>query len=557
MDDLFRQAVAHYDGGRMDLAQADCARILADQPDHEPALRLRAVLACLNGRFAEGADLAGRAVAVDPGNAQGWEIQGDAFDALGQPVPAAECFAQACRLLPRFGHLWGKLGLAQMAAGQVDAARQSLEQSVSLSPDLGPAWLGLARSRAAAKMVGPAMDAYAQVVALSPDNAQAWLELGNMQVLAGIHLEALSSYRQASRLLPDRPAIYSNMAICLEFLGKPDEAMALHTHAVDMRTDNPLAHLNRAVLRLRMGDLAQGWPEYEWRWQVEDAALGRPRTYDIPEWQGQDLAGKTIILHGEQGFGDAIQFCRYATVLARSGARVILDVHAALVDLLRTVPGVAQVISNTDPLPHADYVRAMMGVPTVLGTTLDTIPADIPYLHPDAAIAARWQQRLASNRVKRVGVVWAGNPDHGRDQYRSVAASGLLPVLARVPGVQVFSLQRGLRAGDDTVLAGLGPCVIDLAPLLTDFSQTAAVLSAIDLLISVDTSVAHLAGAVGCPVWMLVPDLPDWRWLLGREDSPWYPGMRLFRQQGDGRWDPVLDRLSGELTRWVGQAAPR
>jgi hypothetical protein len=264
-----------------------------------------------------------------------------------------------------------------------------------------------------------------------------------------------------------------------------------------------------------------------------------------PEWQGESFAGRRLLLFSEQGIGDALQFIRYLPRVAARGGEIVLQVQPSLVSLLKSLQGVT-VIARGEPLPPLDLQLPLMDLPHVFGTTLDSIPADVPYLHAETTRIETWRRDFRDVAALKVGVVWAGSATHKGDRYRSLAAEAVLPRLV-MPGVQLYSLQKEPRPSDAPVLAGLGSDVIDLAPRLGDFADTAAAMAVLDLVISVDTSVVHLAGAMGRPCWVLLPYAQDWRWLRDREDSPWYPSLRLFRQQKPQAWDRVLTRVAAAL----------
>jgi Glycosyltransferase family 9 (heptosyltransferase) len=316
-----------------------------------------------------------------------------------------------------------------------------------------------------------------------------------------------------------------------------DEALAASHRAVTLDPDDPLVRFNHAHVLLMNGQLASGFEELRWGKTCKGWSQGYPDLAE-PEWQGEALAGRTLLLYAEAGLGDALQFVRYLP-------------QPPLVPLLRTMANVT-VVALGEPAPRFDLHLPLIGLPRVFGITLDNIPAAVPYLHVDAVKLSQWRRvldRFLDDETSlRVGVVWSGNPGHKGDRLRSLAAEKLLPHLV-MPDVRLYSLQKDLRPADTPAVAALGQGIVDLAPALADFSDTAAAVSALDLVIAVDTSVAHLAGALGRPVWMLLPYALDWRWMREREDTPWYPSMRLFRQPAPNAWDDVIARVSTELAR--------
>jgi hypothetical protein len=329
-------------------------------------------------------------------------------------------------------------------------------------------------------------------------------------------------------------------------MGRYEEAMPCLERAIGLRPDLAIIHWNRAIALLLEGRLTEGWAEAEWRFAYTPALR---RDFPQPAWDGRsDLAGRTILLHAEQGLGDAIQFCRYAPMVAARGGgdRVVLECQPELAALLTTAPGVAQVVRRGDPLPPFELHCPLLSLPHRFGTTLATIPAAVPYLTPDPDKVRAWQSRLAADGPgRKVGLAWAGSPGHANDRQRSCRLSDFAP-LANVPGVTFYSLQLG-PTGEQATNPPPGLRLLDPTADLRNFADTAALVANLDLVISVDTAVVHLAGALAKPTWVLLPFNPDWRWLRDREDSPWYPTMRLFRQSERGNWKSTIERVASEL----------
>ncbi|HET7910676.1 MAG TPA: glycosyltransferase family 9 protein, partial [Pseudolabrys sp.] len=316
--------------------------------------------------------------------------------------------------------------------------------------------------------------------------------------------------------------------------------------------DFPEPHWNTASLRLLTGDFSRGWAEYEWRWKKESMAR-RMRNFSQPLWLGgDDIAGRTILLHSERGFGDTIQFCRYVPLAAARGACVILEVEKPLQRLMTTLAGAAQVVTRAGPLPEFDLQCPLLSLPFAFQTELGTIPWSGPYLRPQSRELTAWDVRLGGKRRPRIGLAWSGSPAHERDAFRSINLCALLPLL-NIDATFV-SLQKDVRPADAAVLDQCGDVLL-FASALNDFSDTAALISKLDLVISVDTSIVHLAGALGRPVWVLLPYIPDWRWLLDRDSTPWYPSARLFRQDDTRTWDNVINRVRDAALKFVESGA--
>jgi tetratricopeptide (TPR) repeat protein len=408
--------------------------------------------------------------------------------------------------------------------------------------------LGHRRERAAAfarmNRFEEALAAYRDIIARWPTDPEALNESGGLYMRLGRPHEAFACYDRAVAAAPQSAVLHINRGTALSALNFSPEALASFAAAAKLEPGRAEAHYNAALVHLRHGDFAAGWRGYEWRWRKADWA-GRRRNFNAPLWLGeQSIDGKTILLHAEQGFGDTIQFVRYASLLAYRSAKVILECPPDLVVILRDMAGMSQVIERGAALPAFDFHCPLMSLPLAFGTELATIPATVPYLRPDGRHLLKWYARLPQNGRLRVGLCWAGSGKHLNNHNRSIPLASFAALLA-VSGIDFVSVQKDVDPAQAAILREYG--VLSLGPELADFTDTAAVLALLDLVVAVDTSVAHLAGAMGKVVALLLPFSPDWRWLLDRSDSPWYPTMRLFRQPSIGDWDEPLTRLSTEL----------
>jgi len=384
------------------------------------------------------------------------------------------------------------------------------------------------------------------------------LALGLVRGAQGNLEEAAKSYRRAIAINPKSAGGLNNLGNLLKKMGNFDDALSSYRQAIAVRPDYAEAHQNEALILLLRGDFENGWQKYAWRWKTKRSARSK-REFAQPVWTGEDLAGKCILLHHEQGFGDTIQFCRLAPMIAERGGKVILECQPSLHSLLNPIHGVHQVIAQPYDLTGFDYRVALLDLPKILQLTVEAIPSAVPYLTPSEERLSRWKDRLSDSDHLNVGVVWFGNASHGDDRNRSIPIQTFSDLL-NVEGVRFFGLNKEERQADIAALSNAAN-LENIGHLFDDFEDTAAAIAALDLVITVDTAVAHLAGALGKPVWTLLPFVPDWRWMLDRDDSPWYPTMRLFRQRSRGDWKEVIESVKSELADYredrVGRAVAK
>jgi len=436
------------------------------------------------------------------------------------------------------------LGVIYYQRGNHPAAVRQIDRSLKVDSKNANALYNRGLALQGLKRLDEALASYDKALALKPDNADALNNRGNALKDLKRFEEALASHDKAVALKPDYAEVFNNRGLALQELKRFDEALLSFERALTLQPDYADAHWNEALLRLVRGDFSRGWAKYQWRWKSESLGVSK-RNFLQPLWLGAEaIDGTTILLHSEQGFGDTIQFCRYVPLVAARGARVILEVESPLHEIMTNLAGATQVISRGDALPDFDFQCPLPSLPLAFGTRLETIPAATAYLRAPDQTLKNWQARLGPKARPRIGLVWSGRPAHKNDQNRSISLRSLLPLLDIE--ATFVSLQKDVRSDDAAVLKERND-VLNFGDELKDFSNTAALILQLDLVISVDTSVAHLAGALGAPVWILLPYSPDWRWLLDRDDSPWYPSVRLFRQQQIGNWAGVIDQVKNEL----------
>ncbi len=507
---LYAAAIARHRAGDLAAARELYRRVVAAEPGHFDALHGLGVTAALLGEFGEGLARLQQAVAARPEAAAALEDFGRLLEDLGRP----------------------------------DLAVAPLERAVAAESGRVDSWLALARCRLATQRRDEALAASRQALALAPGSLRARCNLTMCLLRTGRLDEAETVARAALDLDPGATVALNNLGAVRRERGDLTGAEDLFRRAIAAAPGFAAAHLNLGLTLFLQGRWREGWPEYEWRLKEPGGRVDRG--FARPQWQGEPLAGRTLLVHAEQGHGDTVQFARYVLPLARLDGRVVLEVQPGLKGLLASAPGVAAVLARGERLPPFDLHIPLPALPRVFGTTPDTIPSPAAYIFAAPGRAAAWAALLPPEPGRRrVGLAWAGSPSHGDDHNRSIPLELLRPLLRR-PEAHFFSLQVGRRGGDSARL-GLDGWITDLGPRLADYNETAAALANLDLVIAVDTSVAHLAGAMGRPTWLLLPAIPDWRWLMAGESTRWYPSMRLFRRDLGGGWPEVVERLAAAL----------
>ncbi|MDE1148365.1 MAG: tetratricopeptide repeat protein [Azospirillaceae bacterium] len=581
---------AHFAAGRWAEA-ADCYRRALDQASGyaDAHANLGNALRGL-GRLVEAMAAYRRAIDLSPGNGGYWCNLGMAHQADGQPADAVAALRHAVTLDPTLAVAEANLAMALRAVGEEDAALDAGRRALALDPDMVDVYTALMGPLIDRGEVEEADDLAQAIIDRRPDSADAHVCLANVRQAQRRHAAAVTICRAALALKPDCVPARLCLAVALKDLARLAEALeacdrvlavepqstdarnlraAVHIIAGDLpaavaaaqdalalKPDMVDAHVNLGIAHLLAGRLTPGWHHFDWRLH----AGHKPKPWDVfpaPPWRGEDLGGRTLMVHAEQGMGDLIQFCRYVDrrhwPAGRAPARIVMTVPPPLARLFAGLEGLDRMIVGDDRFEAADAHAALLSLPGLLGTTLENVPAAIPYLAPPPDALAGWSALFADAPPgPRVGIVWAGNPEHKGDNFRSLGGIDTLAPLWRVPGVRWYSLQVGKRAGDAHYVRNGPPGGIsNLSGRLGDYAETAGAIAQLDLVITVDTSVAHLAGAMGKPVWILVSATPDWRWMLGRADSPWYPTARLFRQSRLGDWRDPVDEVAQALAALV------
>lgn len=514
---------------------------LALRPDDAPALSNAGLVLRALQRPQDALQAYDKAVERDPGFAQAWANRGNVLRDLGQAGQALQAYARAIACQAGYAQAWHGKGLAHFDLGQFEQARQCHLQALALQGASASVEVDLGNALRELDQLRDALACYDRALQLQPAYAQALSNRGVVLKQLGDFAQAQQSYERAIALDPKFVDAHVNLGTLLKDTQRLQEAQAAYARALQLDPASSSAHLNLAIALLLEGQLPQGLQEYEWRWKTAQMADGQ-RGFAQPAWEpGDRLQGKTLLLHAEQGLGDTLQFCRYAAVAAAQGARVVLEVQPALVNLLQGLSGVAELVARGSALPDFDLQCPLLSAPRAAQTTLDTIPAERAYLRPKPDYVQKWQAAVGAPHARRIGVAWSGRPEHKNDMHRSMAFAQFARALPQGPAY--WCLHKDIRASDRAALAQRADVRV-VADALATFDDTAALICAMDLVIAVDTSVAHLAAALGKPVWLLLPYCPDWRWMLHRTDTPWYPGMRLFRQTAYAHWDATLEAVA-------------
>jgi tetratricopeptide (TPR) repeat protein len=479
--------------------------------------------------------------------------QADMLRASGKLAEAIAAYRQVVEQHPDFFEARNNLGLALRSFGQLPQAVEAHLSAIKLRSTDHRAWNNLGVAYSAMEDPAAAIIAYNRAIDLQPDYASAFHNLGKALATIDRFDEAIVSFRRAIECKPDFAAALGDLSNALKHEGKLDEALIAARRAVDLKPDSADAHCRYGLMLLRTGELQRGWAEYEWRY-----SRSVPWSFPQPRWNGDDLRGRSLLLHADQGLGDSAQFVRYAPLIAASGGRVLLRCQRQLVRLLKNIPGVQQTFSEDDPLPDFDLHCPLISLPVAFETSLETIPSTGPYLRPNSSIVRAWSTRIDERDTRlKVGLVWAGHPSHSNDRHRSTALSSFAPLSAfqkDASDIAFYSLQVGL-ASAEAATPPQGMQLIDLTNHITDFADTAALIEHLDLVIAVDTSTAHVAAAMGKPVWLVLPFVAEWRWLIDRANTPWYPTMRLFRQPKLHDWEGAIAQLLGPLRELVSTRA--
>jgi tetratricopeptide (TPR) repeat protein len=548
IEQAFAQAWSSHRSGRLQDAERWYREVLREAPGHSDVWHLLGILCQSQGRLAEAVSSYEEALRLRPEFAEALGNLGVAYMALGRLADAVACYRRALGINPKLPGPHNNLGLALIDQNELDEAAACFREALRLDSNFQEAHYNLGKTLHQQGRLEEAIACYRRSLELRPTCAQAHHNLGVALKAQGKAEEATACLQQALRLEPNFAEAHCNLGLTLLEGGKVDEAMACYAKAIELQPDHADAHVGRGIVWLVQGQVEAGWAELEWRLRCPKYPR---RALSRPMWDGSPLDGKTILLYAEMGLGDTIHFIRYASLVKERGGRVVVEPPAALLPILARTPGIDQLVTPETPLPDFEVHAPLPSLPHLLGTTLDTVPANIPYVFADPGLVEQWRRELSAIGDFKIGIAWRGSQAYPSDAQRSIPLVEFAP-LAAVEGVRLFSLQKGPGSEELSALRGRF-AVTDLAGRLDErtgpFMDTAAVIQGLDLVISVDTSIAHLAGALGAPVWLALGLTPHWLWFLKREDSPWYPRHRLFRRDPAKSWNDVFQRMAAELRR--------
>jgi tetratricopeptide (TPR) repeat protein/glycosyltransferase involved in cell wall biosynthesis len=551
-----KTAVRHYEAGRLNEAAQLGQELLRHHANHPKVWQLLGLIAHQEKRYDEAIAHYREVIHRDPQNHDTLNNLGVAFHEQGKVDEAIAYYQQALAANPNYADAHNNYANALRDKGQIESAIAHYQQAIALKPDYADAHNNLGLAFYAQERYEEAADAYRQAIVHRPNFAQAHNHLGNALKELGDSQQAALSYQQAIALKPDYAKAYNNWGNIFRDQADLATALSYYEQATAIDPNFAEAHWNKALTYLLGGDLQQGFAAYEWRWQVKLPTFRPMRIFPQPLWDGSDLAGQRIFLHAEQGMGDLIQFVRYAAIVAQKGGRVILEAHLPLIKLLQQLPHIEQIVPYATTPPDFDCHAPLLSLPHILGITQATIPNTVPYLPipPSAQSLLPRSPNSKPQTLYKVGIVWTGNPQNSYNRTRTCPLAQLLRLTA-IPDIAFYSLQKESTPTDLQLLRS-HPKVTDLRDQLADFVDTAALIDQLDLVISIDSAVTHLAGALGKPVWLLLPFAPDWRWMLDRPDSPWYPTLRIFRQPSSGDWERVIAAVHTALSQRPLQSTP-
>ena len=545
IDVLFLLGTLNLQRRNFEAANMFLKKALKLKPDHAAAYANLGNVLKEQGKFNEAIENYNRVIELKPDCADVYFNIGNTFRELGEYGKAIENYKQSVCLGPNCPEVYCNLGGVFHKSGNLYQAEKNYRHAINLKPDYAMAHNNIGNVFKEQGKLDKAISSYNMAISFKSGYAEAYYNLGNALKDRGRIDNAEDSYRRAIEYKPDYAEAHNNLGNLLQEQGRHDEALAGFNKAIMIKTDYVEAHLNRSIESLLAGNYKRAWPEYEWRLRTSDCIV---HNFQQPGWNGSSLSGQTILVHAEQGMGDTFQFIRYLPLVKAKGGKVIFECQKMLFRLLQNNKSADEIVERTPDFEsdlRFDVHIPLLSLPGIFGTTLENIPSKVPYISANPMLVEQWREKHKPNGLFKIGIVWAGNSKHKNNHNRSCSLADYAP-LGNLPGLAFYSLQKGPESAE--ALKPPGEMKIkDLDNELNDFADTAAVIANMDLIISIDSSVAHLAGAMGKPVWVLLPFAPDWRWMLDRDDSPWYPGMRLFRQNKYNEWSGVFEQVKKTL----------
>ncbi len=551
VDAIFLLGTLNIQQENLELATTFLKKAILLKPDHVAAYNNLGTALQSQGKLSEAVVIYNRVIEIKPDYAEAHINLGNVFQEQGKFDEAMECYNRAIERQPDYAEAHYNLGNALKEKNEFDKAASCFSKAIELKPEYVEALNNLGSVLQEQGKLDEAASRFSKAIELKPDYAEAHSNFGLVLQEQGKLDEAVSCFSKAIELKPDYAEAHINLGAVLQEQGKFDEAMECYKLAISLKPDYAEAHMNRSFVLMLTGNLEEGWPEYEWRLHTKDRI---PRTFQQPRWDGTPLNGKSILVHAEQGIGDTIQFVRYLPMVKAKGGHVIFECQKDLFRLLKNNAGFDEIIEKASASKKNSYFDVqvpLLSLPGIFGTTFKNIPSNVPYITVDPEPVKQWNERIENNDDLKIGIVWAGSPHHKNDRNRSCKLEDFAQ-LAEIPGLSFYSVQKGPASAEAFNPPG-GMKIINLEDSLIDFADTAALIANLDLVISVDTAVAHLAGAIGKPVWNLLPFAPEWRWLLNRDDSPWYPRMRLFRQTKPNNWIEVFEQVKKALLKEIAE----
>ena len=490
-----------------------------------------------------------QAISIKPDYAEAYNNRGNAFLELKRYDEVIACYEKALSIKPDYEDAYFNRGVVLQELNRLEESLVSYDHAISINPDYADAYYNRGDVLQELNRLQESLFSYEQAISIKPNYVEAYNNRGVVLKKLNRLDEAIFSYEQAICIQPNYVESYYNRGEALQGLNRLGEAIFSYEQAISIKHDFESAHWNLSLCNLLGGNFKNGWSGYEWRWKIKDVSKPEDRNFPKPLWLGvESIVGKSILLYAEQGLGDTIQFCRYVQLVSQLGAKVILEVQRPLVKLLERLEGVSIIVAKGDILPEFDYQCPLMSLPLAFRTELRTIPLPPQCINGDSEKILKWKTKLGKKNKPLVGLVWSGSAEHKNDHNRSLTLSQLLPNLPA--NVEYVCLQKEIRDIDKDLLVQHTE-IKYFDDLLEDFVDTEVLCELMDIVISVDTSVAHLAGTIGKPTWVLLPFAPDWRWLLGQEDNPWYPSVKLFRQEKKDDWSNVLEKIKVELRKQI------